>query len=172
MIRSFNDYPPWLTMYVTWFLLKIHMCSVDRQWCHRERPLRRPLRWKMSGKCIYFSVVKHFFLVIMTIYIFKSKNKVCPIENNTNLDSIFYLVKVQKLLLFFYLHLTWLLAHDITKEFWKNSHFENMRAVFLLSCQNSLRWEKSLICHWNIDSWRQKLSFGCVMVPKNNQNII
>ena len=102
----------------------------------------------------------------------KNSNKVCPIENNTNLDSIFYLVKVQKLLLFFYLHLTWLLAHDITKEFWKNSHFENMRAVFLLSCQNSLRWEKSLICHWNIDSWRQKLSFGCVMVPKNNQNII
>ena len=98
--------------------------------------------------------------------------KVCPIENNTNLDSIFDLVKVQKLLLFFYLRLTWLLAHDITKEFWKNSHFENMRAVFLLSCQNSLRWEKSLICHWNIDSWRQKLSFGCVMVPKNNQNII
>ena len=100
-------------------------------------------------------------------YVSRSRHhKVCPIENNTNLDSIFYLVKVQKLLLFFYLHLTWLLAHDITKEFWKNSHFENMRAVFLLSCQNSLRWEKSLICHWNIDSWRQKLSFGCVMVPK------
>ena len=28
------------------------------------------------------------------------------------------------------------MAHDILKEFWKNSHFENMTAVFLLSCQN------------------------------------
>ena len=31
------------------------------------------------------------------------------------------------------------MAHDITKEFWKNSHFENMTAGFLLRCQNSLR---------------------------------
>ena len=31
------------------------------------------------------------------------------------------------------------LAHDITKEFWKNSHFENMTDGFLLRCQNSLR---------------------------------
>ena len=39
-----------------------------------------------------------------------------------------------------------------------------MRAGFLLRCQNSLRWEICLICHWNIDSWKQKLSFGYVMV--------
>ena len=63
-------------------------------------------------------------------------------------------------------------AHDISKEFWKNSHFENVTAVFLLRCQNSLRWEISLICHWNIDSWKQKLSFVYVMVPKSGQNII
>ena len=62
-----------------------------------------------------------------------SSSKVCPIENNTNLDSIYYLVKVQKLLLFFYLNLTWLLAHDITKEFWKNSHFENMYDIWFSS---------------------------------------
>ena len=42
-------------------------------------------------------------------------------------------------------------AHDITKEFWKNIRFENMRGVFLLRWQNSLRREKSLICHWIID---------------------
>ena len=26
---------------------------------------------------------------------------------------------------------------------------------------------KCLICHWNIDSWKQKLSFGYLMDPKN-----
>ena len=31
------------------------------------------------------------------------------------------------------------MAHGITKEFWKNGHFENRRAGFLLRCQNSLR---------------------------------
>ena len=29
-------------------------------------------------------------------------------------------------------------SHEITKEFWKISHFENKRASFLLRCQNSL----------------------------------
>jgi hypothetical protein len=36
-------------------------------------------------------------------------------------------------------------ADDIIKYFWKNNHFENMTAVFLLRCQNSLRQEISLI---------------------------
>ena len=30
--------------------------------------------------------------------------------------------------------------HESPKEFWKNSHFENMRASFLLKCENSLRF--------------------------------
>ena len=30
-------------------------------------------------------------------------------------------------------------SHESLKEFWKNSHFENMRADFLRRCQNSLR---------------------------------
>ena len=30
--------------------------------------------------------------------------------------------------------------HEITKEFWKSSHFWNVTACFLLRCQNSLRW--------------------------------
>ena len=64
------------------------------------------------------------------------------------------------------------MANGTIKEFWKNCHFENMRAIFLLSCQNSLRWGKSLICHWNIDSWKQKLSFGYDIVPQNGQNFI
>jgi hypothetical protein len=32
--------------------------------------------------------------------------------------------------------------------------------------------KKSLICHCNIDSWKQKLSFRYVRVPKINYNII
>ena len=43
-------------------------------------------------------------------------------------------------------------AHDIANEFWKNSHFQNKTTGFLLRWQNSLRYEISLICHWNIDS--------------------
>jgi hypothetical protein len=31
------------------------------------------------------------------------------------------------------------MAHDIPKEFVKNSHFEDMTAGFLLRCQNLLR---------------------------------
>ena len=32
------------------------------------------------------------------------------------------------------------MAHSIPKEFWKNSHFENMTAGFLLWCKNLL-WQ-------------------------------
>ena len=80
--------------------------------------------------------------------------------------------KLKKLSHFFTSILPNYVPHEITKEFWKNSHFENMTAGFLLSCQNTLRWEICLICHWNIDSWKQKLSFGYVKVPKNNQKLI
>ena len=32
------------------------------------------------------------------------------------------------------------MAYEIAKEFWKNSHIENMTAGFLLRCQNLLRY--------------------------------
>ena len=38
-------------------------------------------------------------------------------------------------------------CHESSKEFWKNTYFENMRAVFLLRFQNPLWWEISFICH-------------------------
>ena len=47
-----------------------------------------------------------------------------------------------------------------------------MTADFLLRRQNSLRYEISLICHRDIDSFKQKLSFGYVIAPKNDQNIM
>ena len=64
------------------------------------------------------------------------------------------------------------MQYEIAKEFWKNVHIQKMTAAFLLRCQNSLRWEICLISHWNVDSWRQKLSFGYLMNPKNNKKII
>ena len=64
------------------------------------------------------------------------------------------------------------MANIIFKDLKKNNLFENMTAGFLMTCQKSLRREISLICHWNIDSLKQKLSFVYSMVPRNDQNII
>ena len=47
--------------------------------------------------------------------------------------------------------------HQITKEFWKNSQFENVTAGFLLRSQNSLRLEICLIWHWNIHGSKSSL---------------
>ena len=80
--------------------------------------------------------------------------------------------KFKKIFYFFTCILPYYVPHEITKEFWKDSHFEIVRADFLLRCQNSLRWEICLICHWNIDSWKQNVSFVYVMVSKYNQKII
>ena len=80
--------------------------------------------------------------------------------------------KLKKILYFVICILTNNMPHEIIQIFWKSSQFENMMASFLLRCQNSLRWEICLICHWNIDPWKQKFSFGYVMVPKSNQKII
>ena len=71
---------------------------------------------------------------------FMGPNKVWTIENNTN---SFY---------FFSCILPDYVAHDIIKEFWKNSHFEKMTAGFVLRCQNLLRWNTPEIMHfqeWN-----------------------
>ena len=78
--------------------------------------------------------------------------------------------KLKKFIYFFTCILPKYVPYEITKEFWKISHFENMTAGFLLRGQNSLRWEICLICHWNIDSWKQKLSIGYVMVQKIVKN--
>ena len=80
--------------------------------------------------------------------------------------------KLKRLIYFFTCILPNYVPHEIIKEFWKISHFENITDGFLLRYQNSLWWEMWLICHWNIDSLKQKLSFGHVLVPKNNQKII
>ena len=46
------------------------------------------------------------------------------------------------------------MPHEITKEFKKNSHFENMTAGFLLRFQNSLRQNTSKMMHFQ--AWKNK----------------
>ena len=53
---------------------------------------------------------------------------------------------------------TWILpdyvSHEISKEFWKSSHFQNMRAGFLRRCQNSLRQNSHEMMHFQ--AWKKK----------------
>ena len=86
--------------------------------------------------------------------------------------QIFFDKKIWNFVYFFTCILPNHMAHNILKDFLKKSLFANMTAGFLLTCQKSLRREISLICHWNIDSLKQKLSFVYGMVPKYDQNII
>ena len=53
--------------------------------------------------------------------------------------QIFIKKMFKKMVYFFTCILPDYMAHDITKEFWKDRQFENMTAGFPLRCQNSLR---------------------------------
>ena len=82
--------------------------------------------------------------------------------------------KLKKSFYFFTCILPNYVALEITKEFWKNSQFENMLTGFLLRCQNSLRWEICLICHWNLKCWFMEakvvfwICYGPKKWPKNH----
>ena len=99
-------------------------------------------------------------------------NKDWGLKKYTKLNTIFSNKKLRNCVYSFTCMLPNHMGNNIFKDFLKNSLFENMTAGFLLTCQKSLRREISLICHWNIDSLKQKLSFVYGMVPKNDQNII
>ena len=45
------------------------------------------------------------------------------------------------------------MAHDIPKEFRKNSHYEDMTAGFLLRCQNLLRQISPKMLHFQ--AWKK-----------------
>ena len=49
---------------------------------------------------------------------------------------------------FFTCNLPDYMSHESLKEFWKNYHFENMRATFLRRCQNSLRQTSHEMMHF------------------------
>ena len=66
----------------------------------------------------------------------KNTGKVCPIENNTNLSSILFNKKFKNIFYFLNCILPDYVFHESLKEFWQNSHFENMRAEFLKVVKN------------------------------------
>ena len=70
-------------------------------------------------------------------------------KNMTQVNCKFLLMKSSKKTFnFFTCILPDYVAHEITKEFWKNNHFENMTAGFLLRCQNSLRQNSPRMMHF------------------------
>ena len=73
--------------------------------------------------------------------LFLSKSKYRPVRKKYDSFKlkIFINKKFWKPFYFFTCILPDYVAHDITKEFWKNRHFENMTAGFLHRRQNSLR---------------------------------
>ena len=92
------------------------------------------------------------------------ENKDWPVEKETKVYQKSYYWNVQKIILFLFFTciLSDYVADEITKEFWKNSHFENMRADFPLKCQNSLRWNTPEIMHFQ--AWKKNVFTN--IVPK------
>ena len=78
----------------------------------------------------------------------KTSHKDWPAKKVTIFNTIVHLVKTSENILFFACILPDYVADEITKEFWKNSHFENMRVDFPLRCQNSLWWNSLEIMHF------------------------
>ena len=72
-------------------------------------------------------------------------HKVCTLKNNTNLNSIFCLIKSSEII--------FLPTFYLTKEFEKISIFENMTAGFLMRCQNLLRQINPEIMHFQ--AWKR-----------------
>ena len=106
--------------------------------------------------------------------LFLSKSKYRPVRKKYDSFKLKIFINKKFWKPFYFFTCIWpdYVAHDITKEFWKNSNFENMTAGFLLRCQNWLRYEISLIWHWNINLLKQNWSFVYVKVPNDDQNVI
>ena len=62
--------------------------------------------------------------------------------------NFFYLKKFKKQLYFFTCILPRYVFNECSKEFWKNSNFENMRASFVRRYQNLLRQNSPEIMHF------------------------
>ena len=144
-------------MGISWNIILVPSSSEDQfknsNWC----------LWKSSIEKIRKTIANFIVRTYYLLYVDSDLKRI-----RQKFYQFFINEKFKKILNFFTCILPNYVPHEITKEFWKNSHFENVRADFLLRCQNSLRWEICLICHWNIDSWKQKLSFVYVMVSKYN----
>ena len=84
------------------------------------------------------------------------KYSTCILPNNIDWSEMkekmyiqnFTIEKSKKIFNYFTCILPDSMANGVIKEFWKNSHFENMTASFLLRCQNSLRQTSPKIMHF------------------------
>ena len=63
--------------------------------------------------------------------------------------QLFINEELKKLIYFFTCILPYYVTHEITKEFWKNSHFENMTAGFLLWGQKTLEIPLKRFQQWH-----------------------
>ena len=75
-------------------------------------------------------------------------------KRDKGISRIFFSKKFRKWFNYFTCILPNYLTNKSQKEFWKNNHFENTRAGFLLRCQNPLRQNTSKIMHFQI--WKNK----------------
>ena len=66
-------------------------------------------------------------------------------------------LKLQKIFYFLTCIFPDFVVDEITREFWKSSHFKNMRADFPLECQNPLRWNTPEIMHFQ--AWKKNIFF-------------
>ena len=81
--------------------------------------------------------------------------------NQTKVLSTFHKEKLEKLFFFLTCILPDYLPHEITKEFWKNSHFKNMTAGFVLSIIIHIR--KNLLEFKNIQENLEKYLNLCAL---------
>ena len=84
----------------------------------------------------------------------QSKYRLMHEKRDKSIIKNFISKKFRKWFYFFTCILPNYLIHKSQKEFWKNSHFENTRAGFLLRCQNSLWQNTSEIMHFQ--AWKNK----------------
>ena len=75
------------------------------------------------------------------------------IKKQKKVSSNFLLIKSSRNNFIFYLYLSGYVFNESSKEFWKNSNFEKMRAGFLWRCQNSLRQNSPEIMHFQ--AWKK-----------------
>ena len=81
---------------------------------------------------IVLSLSEAWYIAICHLYSVSIQKIICT-------SYIFIHQNIRKLVLFFTCILLYYMSNENFKEFWINSQFENMRAGFLLWCQNSLR---------------------------------
>ena len=118
------------------------------------------LRYKQPSymkRSIEFFDHKKLLQSLFHTYIFQHiwpKYRLMHEKRDKSILRIFINEKFRKLFYFFTCILPNYLTHESQKDFWKNSHFENTRAGFLLWCQNSLWQNTSKMMHFQ--AWKNK----------------